>query len=184
MTEADGAGKAFGGKQDASPRHSKRLDKIASNRSRCRLCIIVAAIAAVSAVCATAQERLASNMRDVQAYFADCFRPSHDADGLLITFYFSLTRRGQAYGQPRLALFGFNGSPERRRLFAADFLKAFNACLPIPINEELARTIPGKVYFLQFNVRAPGSGSADAVILRPYGSHVSPTAARVNGLIQ
>ena len=135
---------------------------------------MVAAIAAVSAVCATAQERLASNMGDVQAHFADCFRPPHDADGLLITFYFSLTRAGQVYGQPRVALFGFNGSPERRRLFAADFLKPFNACLPIPLDEELARTIPGKVYVLQFNVRASGSESADEVILRPYGSHVAP----------
>jgi hypothetical protein len=151
---------------------------------RLRLCIIVAAIAAVSAVCATAQERQASNMGDVQAHFADCFRPPHDADGLLITFYFSLTQTGQVYGQPRVALFGFNGSPESRRLFATDFLKAFNACLPIPLNEELARTIPGKVYFLQFNVRASGSEGADAVILRPYGSHVTPTGAPVNGLIQ
>jgi hypothetical protein len=123
-------------------------------------------------------------MGDVQGHFADCFRPPHDADGLLITFYFSLTRAGQVYGQPRVALFGFNGSPERRRLFAADFLKAFDACLPIPINEELARTIPGKVYFLQFNVRASGSESADEVILRPYGSHIGPVAAPVNGLVQ
>jgi hypothetical protein len=109
-----------------------------------RLPIIVAAIAAVSAVCATAQERLASNMGDVQMHFADCFRPPHDADGLLITFYFSLTRAGQVYGQPRVALFGFNGSPERRRLFAADFLKAFNACLPVPINESWLERFLGK----------------------------------------
>ena len=139
-----------------------------------RLPIIVAAIAAVSAVCATAQERQASNMSDVQAHFADCFRSPHDADGSLITFYFSLTRAGQVYGRPRVVLLRFNGSSERRRLLAADFVKAFNACLPIPLNEQLARTIPGKVYVLQFNVRASGSESADEVILRPYGSHVSP----------
>jgi hypothetical protein len=123
-------------------------------------------------------------MGDVQVHFADCFRPPHDADGLLITFYFSLTRGGRVYGQPRVALFGFNGSPERRRLFATDFLKAFNACLPIPLNEELARTIPGKVYFVQFDFRASGSESADEVILRPYGSHVSPVAGPVNGLVK
>ena len=153
-------------------------------RDLCRLAIVVAAITAVSAVSATGQERLASKMGDVQAHFADCFRPPHDANGSLITFYFSLTRTGQVYGRPRVALLGFNGSPESRRLFATDFLKAFNACLPIPLNEELARTIPGKVYFLQFNIRASGSEGADAVILRPYGSHVTPTGAPVNGLIQ
>jgi len=112
-------------------------------------------------------------MGDVRAHFADCFRPPH-ADGLLITFYFSLTRAGQVYGRPRVVLLRFNGSSERRRLLAADFVKAFNACLPIPLNEALAGTIPGKVYFLQFNVRASGSDSADEVILRPHGSHVAP----------
>jgi hypothetical protein len=137
-----------------------------------RLAIIVAAITAVSPVCASAQERLASSMGDVQAHFADCFRPPHDADGSLITFYFSLTRAGQVYGRPRVVLLGFNGSPESRRLFMTDSLKAFNECLPIPLNEELARTIPGKVYFLQFNVRASGDA-----ILRPYGSHGGSAAS-------
>ena len=89
---------------------------------------------------------------------------------MLITFYFSLTRAGQVNGRPRVVLIGFNGSPERRKLFVADFLEAFKGCLPIPLNEGLARTIPGKVYFLQFNVRTSGSESAE-VILRPYGSH-------------
>ena len=145
-----------------------------------RLATIVAAITAVSAVCATAQERLASNMGDVQTHFAHCFRPPHDAAGLLITFYFSMTRAGQIYGQPRVVILGFNGSPERRRLFVADFLEAFNGCLPIPLNEELARTIPGKVYFLQFNIRASGSESAE-VILRPYGSHGRSVAASGSG---
>jgi hypothetical protein len=138
-----------------------------------RLAIIAAAITAVSAVCAIGQERPASNMRDVQAHFADCFRPPHDTDGLRITFYFSLTQAGQIYGRPRVMLLGFNGSPENRRLFVADSLKAFNGCLPPPLDEALARTIVGKVYFLQFIVRASGSESTK-VILRPYGSHGAP----------
>ena len=138
-----------------------------------RLAIIAAAITAVSTVCATGQERPASNMHDVQAHFADCFRPPHDADGLRITFYFSLTQAGQVYGRPRVMLLGFNGSPENRRLFVADSLKAFNGCLPPPLDEALARTIVGKVYFLQFIVRASGSESTK-VILRPYGSHGAP----------
>jgi hypothetical protein len=136
-----------------------------------RLTIIVAAVTAVWAVCASAQERLASNMGDVQAHFADCFRLPHEAGGSLITFYFSLTRAGQVYGRPRVVLLGFGDSPESRRLFTADSLKAFNQCLPIPLNEELARTIPGKVYFLQFDFRASGK-----VVLRPYGSHGGPVA--------
>jgi hypothetical protein len=110
-------------------------------------------------------------MRDVQTHFADCFRLPYDADGLRITFYFSLTRSGQVYRQPRVMLLGFKRSPESRRLFVADSLKAFNGCLPPPLNEALGRTIVGKVYFLQFIVRASGSESTE-VILRPYGSHV------------
>jgi hypothetical protein len=117
-----------------------------------RLAILVAAVTVVWAICASGQERrLASNMGDVQAHFADRFRLPHDADGSLITFYFSLTRAGQVYGRPRVVLLGFGGSSESLRLFTADSLKAFNECLPIPLNEKLARTIPGKVYFLQFN---------------------------------
>ena len=132
--------------------------------------ILVAAITAVSAVSATGQERLAaSDIGDVQAHFADCFRSPHDTDASLITFYFSLTRMGQVYGRLRVVLLGFNVSPESRRLFVGSFLKAFSECLPIPLGEELARTIPGKVYFLQFNVRTSGE-----VILRPYGSHIGP----------
>jgi hypothetical protein len=138
-----------------------------------KLAIIVGAITTVSAVCATGQERPASNMREVQAHFADCFRPPHDADQSRITFYFSLTRAGQVYGQPRVVWLGFKGSPESRRLFVTDFLKAFNGCLPLPLNEALARTIVGKVYFLQFNIRASSSESTE-VILRPYGSHGAP----------
>jgi hypothetical protein len=95
-------------------------------------------------------------MRDVQAHFADCFRLPHDADRLRITFYFSLTRSGHVYRQPRVTLLGFNGGPESRRLFVADSLKAFNGCLPPPLNEALARTIVGKIYFLQFIVRTGG----------------------------
>ena len=143
-------------------------------RDLCRLAIVVAAITAVSAVSATGQERLASNMGDVQVHFADCFRPLHDAaDGSLITFYLSLTRTGQVYGRPRVALLGFNGSPESRRLFVASFLKAFNECLPIPLSEALARTVIGKAYFVQFNVRTSGD-----VILRPHGSHIGPELRR------
>jgi len=106
-------------------------------------------------------------MGDVQAHFADCFRPPH-VDGL-ITLYFSLTRAGRVYGRPRIVLLGFRGSPESRSLLSAQSLKAFDQCLPIPLNEELAKTIPGKVYFLQFN-KASGK-----TILRPYGSHGGPT---------
>jgi hypothetical protein len=134
-----------------------------------RLATLVAAVTAVWAVGASEQERLASNMGDVQAHFADCFRPPH-VDGL-ITFYFSLTRAGRVYGRPRVVLLQFGGSPESRSLLSAESLKAFDECLPILLNEELARTIPGKVYFLQFNDRASGK-----VILRPYGSHGGPVA--------
>ena len=134
------------------------------------LAIIIAACTAVSAVCATAQEGPASNMPDVQAHFADCFRPPREADGSRITFYFSLTRTGQVYGRPRIVWLGFNGSPENRSLFVTDFLKAFQGCLPLSLNEEMARTIPGKVYFLQFKVPVSGSENTE-VTLRPYGSH-------------
>jgi hypothetical protein len=134
--------------------------------------IIVAAISSFSAVEASGQDKPASNMRDVRAHFAHCIQLPHDADASLITFYFSLTRAGQVYGQPRLVLHAFNGGSESRKLFSADSLKAFNECLPIPLDEELATTIPGKVYFLQFNVR-----DSDEVVLKPYGSHGGSVAA-------
>jgi hypothetical protein len=105
-------------------------------------------------------------MGEVQAHFADCFRPPH-ANGL-ITLYFSLTRAGRVYGRPRVVLLGFRGSPESRSLLSAESLKAFDQCLPIPLNEELAKTIPGKVYFLQFDK------ASNKTILRPYGSHGGP----------
>jgi hypothetical protein len=54
--------------------------------------------------------------------------------------------------------------------FVTDFLKAFQGCLPLSLNEEMARTIPGKVYFLQFKVRVSGSENSE-VTLGPYGSH-------------
>ena len=109
-------------------------------------------------------------MRDVQAHFAACFHPPQDAEGSRITFYFSLTRDGQVYGQPRIVWFRFKGSPENRKLLAADFPNAFKRCLPVPLSEDMARTIPGKVYFLQFEVGAQGSKST-RVALGPYGSH-------------
>ena len=136
---------------------------------RC-LAVIVASLTAVSAVCEAAQEKSASSMRDVQSHFAACFQPPQDAKGSQITFYFSLTRDGQVYGRPRIVWFGFKGSPENRKLLAADFLNAFKRCLPVPLSEGMARTIPGKVYFLQFDVAAQGSKST-RVALRPYGSH-------------
>ncbi len=110
-------------------------------------------------------------MWDLQAYFATCFQPPHEAEGTRITFYFSLRSDGAIFGRPRVVWFGYGGSQDDRKRFVSGFRNAFNQCLPLQLNAEMARTIPGKVYFLQFIV---GTEGATQVLLRPYGSMGDP----------
>ena len=137
---------------------------------------LAALLAAMPAFCAQAQERPmqekpAATMRELQDYFGTCFQPPQEADGTRITFYFSLKSDGDIFGRPRVVWLGFSGSLEDRKRLISGFRKSFSECLPLRLDAEMARTIPGKVYFLQYIVAAEGGGQ---VLLRPYGSIGDP----------
>jgi hypothetical protein len=135
--------------------------------------ILAAALASVPALGATSPEKAAATMRDLQAHFAACFQPPLEAEGTRITFYFSVKRDGEIYGEPRIGWLGFKGSPGERQHFLSAFLDTFEQCTPLQLTEDLARTIPGKVYYLQFKVGLQGSKGTE-VVLRPYGSNGYP----------
>jgi hypothetical protein len=136
-----------------------------------RSLIFVAALAAIPALGAPVQDKPAATMRDLQAYFATCFQPPPEADGTRITFYFSLKSDGVIYGRLRVVWLGYGGSRDERKSFISGFRDAFAQCLPLRLNAEMARTIPGKVYFLQFAVGPQGGAQ---VLLRPFGSMGDP----------
>jgi hypothetical protein len=111
----------------------------------------------------------AETMRDLQERFAACFQPPSNAEGTRITFYFSLDSNGDIVGRkPRTVAFGFNGSEDKRSRLDIQADDALTKCWPLSLGAELARTIPGKVYFLQFQVDGQGRTQ---VLLRPFGSH-------------
>jgi hypothetical protein len=92
--------------------------------------------------------------------------------GTRITFYFSLNNGGQIVGgKPRTVSFGFKGVEDDRRRLEIEAEDALTKCWPLSLSMDLARTIPGKVYFLQFEVDAQGRTD---VLFRPFGSHVPP----------
>ena len=114
----------------------------------------------------------AETMRDLQDRFAGCFQPPSQAEGTRITFYLSLDSNGDITGgRPRTVAFSFNGSESSRNRLDTQVEDALSKCWPLPLSADLARTIPGKVYFLQFQVDAQGRAQ---VLFRPFGSHVPP----------
>ncbi len=110
-------------------------------------------------------------MHDLQLYFADCIKPPPEADGTRFTYYFSLKGDGTVFGRPRIVWLGYGGGPEDRKRLISGFRDAFQQCLPLRLDALMSRTIPGKVYFLQFKVGAQGDTE---VMLRPYGSMGDP----------
>lgn len=113
----------------------------------------------------------AKTMRDLQGYFKDCLQPFHEADDAQINIYFSVRRDGRIYGQPRVVWFGPRGNnADDRRAILADFLRSFESCTPLQLSPLMAESIPGKVYYLQFN----GSAAGAKVIVRPFGSEGPP----------
>jgi hypothetical protein len=114
----------------------------------------------------------AETMRDLQDRFAACFQPPSQAEGTQITFYFSLDGNGNIIGgKPRTVAFGFQGSDSSRNRLDTQAEDALSKCWPLSLGADLASTIPGKVYFLQFQVDAQGR---TLVLFRPFGSHVPP----------
>ena len=128
------------------------------------------AILLLAPLAAHAEQKPAATMHDLQDHFAACFQPPAGAGGTRITFYFSLKSDGQVFGRLRTIWFGFKGSVADRKTSIARFDDMFAACLPLSLSTDLARTIPGKVYYLQYEVG--GSGKATEVLLRPYGSDI------------
>lgn len=143
--------------------------------SRCdrtvRCLVLAGAVAPADgpALAMPSQEKPAANLHDLRDHFAACFRPPTEAAGTRLTFYFSLNNKGQVIAQPRTTWLGFKGSDDEKLRRLAGFSTAFTKCLPLPMSEQLAATIPGKVYFLQYIVADKGGGSQ--VLLRPFGSH-------------
>jgi hypothetical protein len=151
-------------------------------RHPCRARLVHSLFAAIASLIvatplhATAQDAREASMADVRMHFASCIEQPHDADGTQVTAYFSLKSDGEIYGKPRIVLPGYPGSQDDRRLIIADFLNSFDRCLPLPLDEDFARTIPGKVYFLQFRFGTRGSLRTE-VRFRPYGSAGFPLEA-------
>jgi hypothetical protein len=113
----------------------------------------------------------AKTMRDVQAYFKECLQPFHEADGAQINIYFSVRRDGRIYGRPRVVWFSpRDENADDRHAILGDFLRSFEACTPLQLSPLMAESIPGKVYYLQFN----GSADGAKVIVRPFGSEGPP----------
>ena len=132
--------------------------------------VAAAATLALVSSAAHADRKPAATMHDLQDHFAACFQPPPDAGGTRITFYFSLKSDGQVFGRVRTIWFGFKGSADDRRTSISRFDDMFAACLPLSLSTDLARTIPGKVYYLQYEVGGPGKGTE--VLLRTYGSDI------------
>jgi hypothetical protein len=107
-------------------------------------------------------------MWDVRDQIAACFRPPAVANGTRLTFYFSLKMSGEEFGRLRTTWFGYRGTEDRRKLMAG-FAQDFVGCLQLSLTPSLARTIPGKVYLLQYQVATDGRFTT---VLRPFGSDI------------
>ena len=125
----------------------------------------IALLIASLEICMASEERPATNMRDVQSHFRDCLQPFHEADGSQIILYFSVKRNGQIFGGPRAVWFGSDVSVQDRERILSDFVRAFESCMPLQLNNFMAEAIPGKVYYLKFNGEREGS----QVVVKPFG---------------
>jgi hypothetical protein len=130
----------------------------------------IALLIACLDICVASEEKAATNMRDVQSHFRDCLQPFHEADGSRIILYFSVKRNGQIFGDPRAVWFGSDVRVQERERILSDFTRAFESCMPLQLNNFMAETIPGKIYYLQFN----GGRDGSQIIVKPYGSEGPP----------
>ncbi len=126
-----------------------------------------ALLAAMSAAGAAARERPVANMRDMQAHFARCFQPPSGPNASQVTIHFALKENGEVYGRLRIAWLKFKGSNKSRKILIDEFRAAFERCLPVPLSEELAHMVPGKIYFLSSTIRVPGT-KPGGVTLHPH----------------
>lgn len=138
-------------------------------RHRAIEAVTLCALLVSTAHAAPSQEKPAASMNDLRDHFSACFQPPPEAASSRVTFYFSLNTRGQVLGPPRTTWIGFKGAEEEKTRRIADFKTGFAKCLPLSMDETLAASIPGKVYFLQYIVA--DTGRTSQVLLRPFGSH-------------
>jgi hypothetical protein len=115
----------------------------------------------------------AQRMRDLQDGFARCFQAPQGASGSRINFYFSLLGTGQVSGRLRTVVYASGANRDERTRVRDEAIRAFNGCLPLSLSPDMKRTIPGKVYLLQFAI---GSREHEdtVVTLKPYGSTTFP----------
>ena len=130
----------------------------------------IALLIACLEICMASEEKPAANMRDVQSHFRDCLQSFHEADGSEIILYFSVKRNGKIFGGPRAVWIGSDVSVQERERILSDFARAFESCMPLQLNNFMAESIPGKVYYLQFN----GGREGSQIIVRPYGGEGPP----------
>jgi hypothetical protein len=121
------------------------------------LVTLFALLASGPAVCEAPQEKPAATMRDVREHFKACLQPFHEADGSQINVYFSVKSDGQIFGRPRAVWLGSNVNEEDHMKILSDFLRAFEGCMPLQLDNRMAKGIPGKVYSLQFKGGAAGA---------------------------
>jgi hypothetical protein len=155
--------------------HTDRRQGSAEQESRpdVRRFLLAGAIALLIAcpeICVASEEKPATNMRDVQSHFRGCLQPFHEADGSQIDLYFSVNRNGQVFGHPREVWFGSKISVQARERILSDFARAFESCMPLQLNNLMAESIPGKVYYLQFI----GGREGSEIIVKAYGSEGPP----------
>jgi hypothetical protein len=146
-----------------------RIRRLSRSRFALSLFATIAPLIAATPSYATAQDGRETSMADVRMHFARCIVQPQNADGTLVTFYFSLKSDGEIFGDPRIILFGYRGSDDVRQTITSALRDSFDRCVPLPLGGDFARTIPGKVYFLQFRFGAQGSPKTE-VKFRPYGS--------------
>ena len=121
------------------------------------------------------QDKSAGSMQELKQHFSSCLKPPAEAAASRPTFYFSLTAKGTIVAQPRIVWFGFKGDQEERKRLLPEIERSFFNCLPLKLSSEMASTLPGEVYFLQYVIGS--NGQTTAVIFRPFGSHGGGTFA-------
>ena len=139
--------------------------------------VLVSTIVSTDSLAMTERSKPAANMQDLKQHFATCLRLPPEAASTRPTFYFSLTRQGTGVAHPRIVWFGFKGTPEVRMRLLPEFESSFLGCLPLDVTSEMASTLPGEVYFLQYVLDSTGQTSA--VVFRPFGSHGGGSDSRL-----
>ena len=80
----------------------------------------------------------------------ECWHPPAGAEGSSVTLRFSFRRDGSVFGQPRVTHVDVAGDEEARRAFVPSAIRAIEQCAPLELSPEMAASIGGKVFVMQF----------------------------------